>query len=241
MGGLQVTGTNQGVGIVSGTGTTNGDGATIYNGDTVVGPGASLTATQILQNSLTIGAGGTVTIAPSGSGFAIGDTSIVADVAPATDNSDVAGGSIADSADPLMAIQAAIASGTISSVTGQHLENRLAAIERLAAMEPGLDVSFLESRVLSAIPSSSVWSSTGSSPLGESGAGLLAIDTSDFASASGSALGGATAALSSTGGFSSSIAIVPEPSSLLLAGLGSLGLAALGLKRRRTNHRLQGT
>ena len=66
-GGLQVTGGNQTVGVVTGTGTVNADGATVYDGDTVVSGGADLTATQILQNSLTINAGSTVTIAPSSS------------------------------------------------------------------------------------------------------------------------------------------------------------------------------
>ena len=35
---------------------------------------------------------------------------------------------------------------------GQQLENRIAAIERLAATDPGLDVSLLEDRVLAALP-----------------------------------------------------------------------------------------
>ena len=50
----------------------NTDGATVYTGSTVVGNGGSaaqLTATQILQNTLTIDAGSTVTIAPSGAGM----------------------------------------------------------------------------------------------------------------------------------------------------------------------------
>lgn len=68
-GGLLVTGTNQSVGVVSGASTTTG-GATTYTGDTVVGngsTGASLTVSQVLQNSLSINAGSTVTIRPSGS------------------------------------------------------------------------------------------------------------------------------------------------------------------------------
>ncbi len=55
-GGLLVTGTKQTVGTVAGNATTS-SGATTYAGDTVVAAGASLTATQILQNTLTIGAG----------------------------------------------------------------------------------------------------------------------------------------------------------------------------------------
>ncbi len=56
--GLHVTGTNQVVNTVNGTGNT-------VVGDTST---ASLTAYQIKQNSLTVGASGTVTLSPSGSG-----------------------------------------------------------------------------------------------------------------------------------------------------------------------------
>ena len=69
-GGLIVTGTNQSVGTISGQATTSG-GATTYAGDTTVGDGttgASLTVSQLLQNTLTINAGSTVTIRPSGGG-----------------------------------------------------------------------------------------------------------------------------------------------------------------------------
>jgi hypothetical protein len=64
---LLVLGSTQAVGIVGGTASTV-NGATSYDGDTNVGDGstpANLTATQILQNSLTINAGWTVTIAPA--------------------------------------------------------------------------------------------------------------------------------------------------------------------------------
>ncbi len=55
-GGLLVTGTNQQVGRITGT------------GNVVVATNASLTATQIRQNSLTIDNGGAVTLLPSGVG-----------------------------------------------------------------------------------------------------------------------------------------------------------------------------
>ena len=63
------------VGTISGDTHQITDGSqqvTVYSGNTTVGDGtnaASLTATQILQNTLTINAGSTVTIAPSGSGI----------------------------------------------------------------------------------------------------------------------------------------------------------------------------
>jgi hypothetical protein len=69
--------------------------------------------------------------------------------AETAESSDSEGGS---NSDPIAAIQAAIASGSISSLKGQQLENRIAAIERLAATDPGLDMSQLESAVLAALP-----------------------------------------------------------------------------------------
>jgi hypothetical protein len=136
------------------------------------------------------------------------------------------------SSDPFTAIQAAIASGAISSVKGEQLENRIAAIERLAVTDPGLDVSLLEDRVLASLPSSSVWSSAnaGSSvpALGETGSGLLTVDSNT----SGSTLGGSTATFSASAAFGGSPAAVPEPSTLLLAVLGAIGIVAA--RRRRT-------
>jgi hypothetical protein len=243
VGGLQVTGTNQSVGVVSGT-PTNSGGTTTYSGDTVVASGAGLTATQILQNSLTIGAGSTVTIRPSGSGSSMGSslesgTDAVATTSAAeADNSDAASSDVAPSSDPLMAIQSALASDSISAATGERLENRIAAIEQLAMTNPGLDISLLESRILAALPASSPWSSSGSSPQSVTGASLLSVDSSEFSSSFNSTLDDATAAFSSAGGLGGGVAVVPEPSSLLLAGFGAIGLALLGLRRRHLNSRL---
>ena len=132
----------------------------------------------------------------------------------------------------MAAIQAAIASGAISVVKGEQLENRIATIERLAATDPGLDVSLLEDRVLSALPSSSVWSSTSTSPLVDSGSGLLAVDGSVSGSPSGSAFGGGVTAFAPAAEFGSSPAAVPEPSSLLLAALAGIGLILASCRRR---------
>ena len=107
----------QTVGVISGTSylipDSNSVNATAYSGNTTVGDGntaASLTATQILQNSLTINAGSTVTIAPSG-----GDSM---SAAPTTSGAVASGAATADSGssdaaaggDLLTAIQAAIGS-----------------------------------------------------------------------------------------------------------------------------------
>jgi hypothetical protein len=204
---------------------------TVYSGNTTVGDGtnaASLTATQILRNTLTINAGSTVTIAPSGSGIPTETVATAATSSVATSDSTADGGS---SNDPFTAIQAAIDSGAINSAKGQQLENRIAAIERLAATDPGLDVSLLEDRVLAALPTPSVWSPSGTSPLIDSGSGLLAVDSGTSGSSSGSSLGGSVA-FAPAAAFSGAPAAVPEPSTLLLAALGGIGV--LMAFRRRT-------
>ncbi len=226
-GALSVVGTtSQTVGTVTGDTATNSDGAAVYAGNTTVGDGtnaANLTATQILQNTLTINANSTVTIAPSA-----GAVMAVASAGPSAAAASSASSAESDSGnDPLAAIQAAIASGSISSSTGQRLENRIAAIERLAASDPGLDVSLLESRVLAALPSSSILPSTEVSPLADSGSSLLAADTSAFDSGSS----GASATFAAGASFSGSPAAVPEPSTLLLAALGGVGLAFAARRR----------
>ena len=234
-GNFVMTGTaTQTVGVIAGTSymvpDSNAVNATAYSGNTTVGDGntaASLTATQILQNSLTINAGSTVTIAPSGGGSM--------SAAPAVSGAAASGAATADSgssdavsgSDPLTAIQAAIASGAISSTTGEVLENRIAAIGRLAATDPGLDASLLESRVLAVLPASSL-SSADVSPQLDSGANLLAMDSS---LGSGSALGGTASAFSATPSFAGRPAAVPEPSTLWLAALAALGLAFAARRR----------
>jgi hypothetical protein len=215
--------------------------ATTYGGDTVVGTAtaaASLTATQILQNSLTINAGSTVTILPSGSGVssAAGTASAAANTAPLANS---AGNTDSDT-DPTAAIQAAIASGAISSPTGERLKNRIAAIERLQASDPGLDVSLLEDRVMAAVPSldwptsvsmaqspneaSSVLLNPNSAAEDLSGADSRLSDESSDLFASNADGGGSTAA-------------VPEPSALLLAAIGgvAIGGVAIALAALRRN------
>jgi autotransporter-associated beta strand protein len=232
-GALSVVGTtSQTVGAITGDNATNSDGAAVYAGSTTVGDGtnvANLTATQILQNTLTINANSTVTIAPSaGAGGGVVTAASTASAASAA--SATSAESSGDSgSDPFAAIQAAITAGSISSSTGQRLENRIAAIERLAATDPGLDVSLLESRVLAALPSPSILPSTEASPLADTGSGLLAVDSSAIDSGSS----GASAAFAAGASFSGSPAAVPEPSTLLLAALGGIGLAFAARRRVR--------
>ena len=88
----------------------------------------------------------------------------------------------------------------------------------------------LESRVLAAIPSSD-WLSTGFALVTESGADLLSVEGNEFATGSSSA----SAAFSPAAGFGGSPSAVPEPSTLLLAALGGIGLA-LAIRRRTSHH-----
>jgi autotransporter-associated beta strand protein len=239
-GGFLVTGTNQSVGVVAGDATTSG-GATTYGGDTVVGDGtnaADLTVTQILQNTLTINAGSTVTIRPSGSGIS-GDAIVSAIAGPGVASASPAvalNNDIDSIGDPFLAIQAAIESGSISSAAGQQLENRVAAIERLAATDPGLDVSLLENRVLASLGSLSLLSASPGSQPTETGSGLLAIDSTTFAS--DSKTDGAATAFSPASGFGdgselgSGGAPVPEPGTLVLVCIAAIGLGLFQVQTR---------
>ena len=125
--------TTQTVGVISGT-SLSVPGITSYAGNTTVGDGtnvANLTATQILQNTLTIGAGSTVTLAPSAPLSMVVAANApanapAASALPLTAESDA----ITDgTGDPLLAIQAAIASGSISNAAGELMENRIAALK----------------------------------------------------------------------------------------------------------------
>jgi autotransporter-associated beta strand protein len=216
-GALTLTGaTTQTVGIISGDNL--GGAVKTYSGNTTVGDGdnvANLTAAQILQNTLTINAGSTVTISPAGPGIQTDAnataSSLTAAVAP-TAASD--GGS----SDPFMAIQAAILTGSISSLEGQQLENRIDALERLALADPGLDVSLLENRVIASLHSASLLPTIDAVPFGNSNVALL--DATPFADNSSAD----TSVLGSAGLFAENSVAVPEPSAFLLAALAGIAL-----------------
>ncbi|HEX3997364.1 MAG TPA: PEP-CTERM sorting domain-containing protein, partial [Pirellulales bacterium] len=217
------------VGVI--TGTASASGPTTYDGDTVVSGGANLSASQILQNSLAINAGSTVTILPYAGGQ--GNAQPAATASSATSAVATSSASPAETSDPFTAIQAAISSGAITSAAGQSLENRITAIENLAAADPALNASLLESRVLAVIPSSSALFAAEASPA-EIGSSLLASDTTALSSPSASVLGGsaiASAAFAPSATFAASPAAVPEPSTIVLAALAIGGL--LVVVRRR--------
>lgn len=180
-GGLSVTGTNQAVGVVSGT------------GDTIVAANANLSATQIIQNTITIGAGATVTIVPS--------ASAASGVQPASTSA----------ANPPEA---------------ERLETRLAALETLAAEEPGNDFGPLENRIVAMIgelnqPQESLVSEIDPTLSASSESSILAMAAGSPADLSGRDEG---LYLSDGVAFESSAAPVPEPSTLLVAAIAALAL-----------------
>ncbi|HEX3999112.1 MAG TPA: autotransporter-associated beta strand repeat-containing protein [Pirellulales bacterium] len=230
-GAVSVVGTtSQTVGVISSTPVSTSP--TTYAGNTSVGDGinaASLSASQILQNSLAINAGSTVTILPFAGGQ--GNAQPAATASSASPAVATASASTTDTSDPFTAIQTAIASGAITSAAGQSLENRITAIENLAATDPGLNASLLESRVLAVLPSGTAVSSPDASPA-EIGSSLLASDTSVYSTPSASALGSVTAAFAPSATFAGSPAAVPEPSTLLLAAMAGLGVI-FAVRRRK--------
>ena len=184
---VSVAGINQSVGVISGNASVVGV-RTTYSGATIVGTGSTAIATQILQSTLSIGAGATVTIAPSSTGSSNivqsqpGSASNSQSNSYPTSNIFASAGDDSATTDPSAIIEAAIASGEISGATGQFMEDDLTRIADLAAMNPRLDVSEMDSRLLELIPAASDFTSQ-------------ATDASDSASAGNSESGGAAQSL----------------------------------------------
>ena len=149
-GGLSITGLNQYVGKISGTQTTS-NGATVYSGDTVVGPSATLTAGQILQNSLTIGVGATVSIRPASASV----QTLAATSADSSASTSASASSLSSDA-------------TTAEIT--RLQNRIATLEQLETTAENSSVSPLDSASPSAIDSAVAGSSNASLTGGTSAA-----------------------------------------------------------------------
>ncbi len=202
-GGLVVSGTNQTVGVVSGQASTS-NGATVYTGDTTVGTGspAQLIATQILQNSLIIGAGSTVMIEPStGSG---GNTSSSSEVASS------------NSSPIRSALESLLVPGEPPGAIGSQDVDSAASTSGSAAAEAFVaesNASDFSGNFTVGIENSAAFLQSANS---DSISTSPAIDLA--ASPTGSALAGSNS--------------VPEPSSLVLLSLALGIAVAFGTRRR---------
>ncbi len=204
-GGLSVTGLNQTVGTISGTPTTL-NGAAVYSGDTVVGPSATLTANQILQNSLIIGAGATVSIRPS---------SASAQVTTTTDST------------ASTSTSAASSSSSLTNEEIDRLQNHIAALEQLYVAAENSSASVLDSAssaaIGSAVASNSNLSGT-SAALYANEINIVLGEENTLLAEEG--LPPASLDISLSGGLSPSVSLsagsaVPEPSGLVLVLLFS--------------------
>ena len=213
------------LGVVSGTGNLD-----VGNGSQA----AELTANQIVQNTLTIGAGSTVTIIPSasGSGNVSAAVSTAASSVSTASSAGVASSADAGSAgDPFLAIQSAVNSGSVSAAAGQRLDNRLLAIARLSQSDPSFGAGAVEDSLLAIIPGWSV-SSSGADP---SPAELISLAESDGLlpnSVSTSEAVPSSNLILPTGTTVGATATVPEPSTLVLTGL-AVASAALAVRKRK--------
>ena len=206
------------------------NGATVYTGNTVVGTGAAanLTATQILQNSLSIGDGASVTIVPSSSGSTSASQTAVSDSFSAeTGSATASAGSASDGGIPMAVVESAIASGSISGALGRRLETRIAEIQYLEATKPGLDVSSLESEVLAALPTLSASSFTDFTPPATNRPDPLTLDSSQLETAANAA----SATFTSGSNADGPVPAVPEPSTLLLSAIAMAVACGLVLRR----------
>ncbi len=215
--------TTSNAGTINQTAGSTNLGAISGSGNLTVGNGSSaaqLTATQILQNSLIIGAGSTVMIVPSSSGgssaahssaVASSGSSSATTGSAAVASSDLSSSDSSSGNTDIGAIQSAIDSGEISNIMGEILENRIFNDDRMAAEDPALNVALLDGRVMTELANLESDSWSGSA---ETGPGTISLDAgpSGFDSGADADLTAGPAA-------------VPEPSSLLLAALGGIGLA----------------
>ncbi len=223
-GALNVVGaTTQTVGNITGTPGTDVNGATIYSGNTTVGDGmnpASLTANQILQNSLVINADSTVIIEPSVSSDSDGSAAV--SNAAATSDSTSSG----FAGDAFASIESALASASTQ-------QGAIESLRQLVANDPGLRLSPADDLALFR----DYQISSGDSPLGTatslvSTPELIRDLTLDGLTPSEIESFVGNSSYSPSISIGTGTASVPEPSTLALAGLAIAG-TAMSLRRRR--------
>jgi hypothetical protein len=225
-GGFLVYGSQETVAAITGTAGTDVNGATVYAGDTTVGNGstaANLTATQILQNSLKIASNSSVTIVPSASGGMV--VTSAADVA----SSDSAS-SDSSSSDPFDAIETALGSASTT-------HDAVAALRDIARSTPGMKLSGADEAALYSDYQASIGNGPGgndppalASDLASDGLSSAEINTLTGTASSPPSFG--IGSLSPTVDIGGSAAAVPEPSSIVLAGMALVGIALMTFKRR---------
>lgn len=225
-GGLTIASGNQTVGSITGQAGSTGTAST-YSGDTTVAPGANLGATQILQNSLIVGADSIVTIEPIGGSVNGSDAATgAAGVAASNAVPDANSSGTASSGD---AIETAIASEDAAGSNGENpasqstplaaddaemsfeierMENRVAVFARLAAMDSAYNapLAAAENVLFSLEDSAGIPTSDGS------------LDSTSLLTPSGEIAGGAAA--------------VPEPAAFALALLAGSLCIAWTIRRR---------
>jgi hypothetical protein len=206
-GSLTVSSGNQSAGAVTGSGTT------------AVQAGANLTASQIIQSSLTIGAGSTITIRPSGGGATNGVATNATSAAPLAP-------AIAAS-DPFIVIQAALENGAGGSGGNLSSPNIAAILGDLATAETELKLRIARSAFLRAEHRFSQLQDI--SPISENSfVARIDIDKLLWSREQSS-----DAVFAPSDGAGTAIpAPVPEPSALLLAAVGTLGICVV--RRRRS-------
>ncbi|HEX3997379.1 MAG TPA: PEP-CTERM sorting domain-containing protein [Pirellulales bacterium] len=211
-GGLVIAAGNQTVGTITGTASTSGP--TTYTGDTIVAPGATLTAEQILQNTLSIGAGGTVTISP-------------ANTVTSTSQS-----SSADSSGEISFSLAGVLAATSESSAALNSDLPAADEPTSSASDPSGAIEQLEARVaiLSQLSDNAATDSTGlEAMLSTAESSLLSLESQSGTSPTGIAESAGPYFSTDAGGAPMA---VPEPATLVLLAIAGLCLPFVFQRRR---------
>lgn len=224
--GLIVASGKQSVGTITGTATTSNH-ATVYSGITTVSASASLNATQILQSTVVIDAGATVTISPASTS----KSGVATDSSEAATTSD-AGSSTSSSSDAV--IQSALDATTDTTVAGDSTASA-PSLQTTAGSDASIEseIERLQSGI-SALSNSATTNPILQDALQLAENSLLTLEAELPAGATDSPVSMDLPALSS-GEIGGSAAVVPEPKTFwlgLIAGM-FIGLYSYGTHQRR--------